>query len=92
VHGVGGTWGALATGLFASVAVNAAGANGLFNGNPGLLVSQLLAVGATWLYAGVATAVIVKLLDLTMGLRVKEHEEALGLDASQHGEIAYQLD
>ena len=47
---------------------------------------------ATWLYAAVVTAVIVKVIDLTVGFRVKEHEESLGLDASQHGEIAYQLD
>jgi Amt family ammonium transporter len=92
VHGIGGTWGAIATGLFATVAINTAGANGLFFGNPQQLVTQLIAVGATWLYAAVATFVIVKAIDLTIGMRVREHEETLGLDASQHGEIAYQLD
>jgi Amt family ammonium transporter len=92
VHGIGGTWGALATGLFATTAVNAAAANGLFYGAPDQLLKQLAAVGATWLYAGVATALIVKALQLTVGLRVRENEEALGLDRSQHGEIAYQLD
>jgi len=92
VHGIGGTWGAIATGLFATVAINSAGQNGLFYGNPQQLVTQLIAVGATWLYAAVVTAVIVKLIDVTIGFRVKEHEETLGLDASQHGEIAYQLD
>ncbi len=92
VHGVGGTWGAVATGLFASVAVNAAGANGFFSGNPDLVVKQLVAVGATWLYAGVMTAVIVKVIQLTVGLRVGENEEVVGLDRSQHGEIAYQAD
>jgi len=92
VHGIGGTWGAIATGLFATVAINTAGANGLFFGNPQQLVTQLIAVGATWIYAGIATFVIVKAIDLTIGMRVREHEESLGLDRSQHGEIAYQLD
>jgi len=92
VHGIGGTWGALATGLFATVAVNSAAADGLFAGNPEQLLKQLVAVGATWLYAGVATAVIVKGIQLTIGLRVHERDEVLGLDRSQHGEIAYQLD
>jgi Amt family ammonium transporter len=92
VHGVGGTWGAIATGIFAVAAVNSAGKDGLLAGDPSLVVSQIIAVAATWLYAGVATAVIVKIIDVTVGLRVREHEEALGLDASQHGEIAYQVD
>jgi Amt family ammonium transporter len=92
VHGIGGTWGAIATGIFATVAINAAGANGLLAGNPEQLLKQAVAVGATWLYAGVATFVIVKVIDVTIGMRVKESEESIGLDASQHGEIAYQLD
>jgi Amt family ammonium transporter len=92
VHGVGGTWGALATGLFATVAINSAGANGLFFGNPAQLGIQAIAVGATWAYAAIVTAIIVKIVDVTVGMRVREHEEALGLDASQHGEVAYQLD
>ena len=92
VHGIGGTWGAIATGLFATVAVNSAAADGLFSGNPEQLIKQLIAVAATWLYAGIATAVIVKGIQLTIGLRVHERDEVLGLDRSQHGEIAYQLD
>jgi Amt family ammonium transporter len=92
VHGIGGTWGAIATGLFATVAINSGGANGLFFGNPSQLLTQVIAVGATWIYAAGATFVIVKVIDMTIGMRVREHEEALGLDASQHGEIAYQLD
>ena len=92
VHGIGGTWGALATGIFATVAVNAAGANGLLFGNPEQLLKQAIAVGATWIYAAVVTVVIVKVIDLTIGMRVKEDEESVGLDRSQHGEIAYQLD
>jgi Amt family ammonium transporter len=92
VHGIGGTWGALATGLFATVAINSAGQDGLFYGNPNQLLTQAIAVAATWIYAAVVTAIIVKLIDVTVGFRVKEHEESLGLDASQHGEIAYVLD
>ena len=92
VHGIGGTWGAIATGIFATVAINSAGANGLLSGNPEQLLKQVIAVGATWVYAAVATFVIVKVIDVTIGMRVKESEESLGLDRSQHGEIAYQLD
>jgi Amt family ammonium transporter len=91
VHGVGGTWGAIATGLFAQEAINSAGKNGLFFGNPAQLVTQVVAVGATWLFAGVMTFLILKLIDLVIGLRVEEKEEVLGLDVSQHGEVAYQL-
>ena len=92
VHGIGGTWGAIATGIFATVAINSAGANGLLYGNPQQLLTQVVAVGATWIYAATATFVIVKVIDLTIGMRVQESEESLGLDRSQHGEIAYQLD
>ncbi|HEY0583841.1 MAG TPA: ammonia channel protein, partial [Chloroflexota bacterium] len=91
VHGIGGTWGALATGLFASVAVNSAGANGLFYGNPQQFVTQAIAVAVSWVYSCVMTFVILKAIDAVVGLRVPEEEEVLGLDSSQHGEIAYQL-
>jgi ammonium transporter, Amt family len=91
VHGIGGMWGAIATGLFASTAVNSAGANGLFYGNPGLLVNQLIAVGATIAYSAVGTLVIYKVLDATIGMRVTEKEEVLGLDLTQHREAAYTL-
>jgi Amt family ammonium transporter len=91
VHGVGGWWGALATGLFATVAVNAGGANGLFFGNPAQLGIQLVAVLSVTLYSGGATWVILKLVDRLVGLRVPEAEEIRGLDTSQHGEPAYQL-
>ncbi|MDO8672360.1 MAG: ammonia channel protein, partial [Dehalococcoidia bacterium] len=90
-HGIGGTWGAIATGLFATTAINAAGGTGLFYGNPGQLGIQLLAVAITWAYAGGATFVILKFVDLVIGLRVKEDEELAGLDESQHGEVAYQV-
>ena len=91
VHGIGGTWGAIATGLFATLAVNAGGANGLFYGNAGQLGVQLVAVAASWIFSAGGTFVILKVVDLLVGLRVEEHEEVLGLDASQHGETAYQL-
>jgi Amt family ammonium transporter len=89
VHGVGGTWGALATGLFASKAINDAGADGLFFGNPGLFGIQVLAVLATWVYAFAVTFILLKILDWTMGLRVSDEEEENGLDLSQHSETGY---
>jgi ammonium transporter, Amt family len=91
VHGVGGTWGAIATGLFATVAVNSAGANGLVYGNPQQLLTQLVAVVASWVYSVVMTFIILKAIDAVIGVRVPESEEVLGLDTTQHGEIAYQL-
>ena len=89
VHCVGGMWGALATGLFASKAVNAAGNNGLFFGNPHQLYVQAVAVGSTLLYAIVGTFVIYKIIDVTIGMRVVEKDEDLGLDLTQHRERAY---
>jgi ammonium transporter, Amt family len=91
VHGVGGTWGALATGLFASLAVNPAGANGLFYGNPKQLGIQLIAVLATAAFSMVGTFILLKLVDLVMGIRVADHEEAVGLDLTQHGEAGYHM-
>ena len=88
-HGLGGTFGALATGLFASKAINAAGANGLFFGNSALFGTQLVAVAATWVYSFIVTLVLFKLLDMTMGLRVTDEEEIVGLDIASHGEEAY---
>jgi ammonium transporter, Amt family len=92
VHGVGGTLGALLTGLFASKVVNAAGNDGLFFGNPGLVGVQILAVLATWLYAATVTFVLLKVLDATIGLRVHADEEDDGLDVAQHGESAYAVE
>jgi ammonium transporter, Amt family len=89
VHGVGGTLGALATGLFASKAINPAGNDGLFFGNPGLLANQALSVVVAWVYSFVVTWVILKILDRTMGLRVSDEHELNGLDLSQHGETGY---
>jgi|FaiFalDrversion2_1042247.scaffolds.fasta_scaffold01946_3 Amt family ammonium transporter len=91
VHGVGGTWGAIATGLFASTAVNPAGADGLVFGNPALLGKQVIAVAATWAFAAGMTFVILKVLDRLIGLRVSPQEEEVGLDLTQHGEAAYKL-
>jgi Amt family ammonium transporter len=89
VHGVGGTLGALATGLFASKAINPAGNDGLFFGNPSLLANQALSVVVAWVYSFVVTWIILKILDRTMGLRVSDEHELNGLDLSQHGETGY---
>ena len=87
VHGVGGTWGALATGLFASAAVG--GTDGLFFGNPALMIPQIVSVIGTLIYVGVVTWIILKILAATMGLRVSDEDEQMGLDLSQHNEAAY---
>jgi Amt family ammonium transporter len=88
VHGVGGTFGAVATGIFATTAINAY--PGLIDGNPSQAFTQVVAVGATIAYAVVATFVIVKVTDLVLGIRVKSDQEELGLDIAVHGEVAYQ--
>jgi Amt family ammonium transporter len=90
VHGVGGTWGALATGLFASKAINAAGNDGLFFGNPGQLGIQFVAVLATLALAMIGTFIILSLVKAVMGLRLADDEERMGLDLSQHNERAYE--
>ncbi len=89
IHGIGGTWGALATGLFASTAVNPDGANGLFFGHPAQLWIQFLSVVATMAFAFVMTLIILKLIDALVGLRVTEEEEERGLDISLHNEAGY---
>jgi Amt family ammonium transporter len=89
VHGVGGTVGAIATGIFASTVVNPAGPDGLLFGNVALMGPQLIAVFATWVYAFAVTWVLLKLVDVFVGLRVEREDEILGLDLSQHGETAY---
>jgi len=87
IHGIGGSWGSLAVGLFATKAVN--NYAGLLFGNLKLLEAQVIAVVATVVYAFVVTFVIAKIVDTVMGLRVSEVEEYVGLDISQHGEVAY---
>jgi Amt family ammonium transporter len=89
VHGVGGIFGAIMTGVFATKLVNPAGNDGLLYGNPSLLTTQLTAVGTTIVFAAVGTAVILLVLKAVMGLRVSEEQERVGLDLSQHSESAY---
>ncbi len=89
VHGVGGALGALLTGVFAQKAFNAAGNDGLLAGNPGLMVPQLLGVGAAAAYAVVVTFVLLKVVDKVVGLRVDLDAEREGLDPALHGESAY---
>jgi Amt family ammonium transporter len=88
-HGMGGIWGALATGLFATTAVNSAGANGLFYGNPAQFLWQLIGAVVAAVFAFGVTFVLAKVLDKTIGLSVTAKEEEVGLDISEHGERAY---
>lgn len=88
-HGMAGTWGALATGIFASKAVNPAGADGLIYGNWQLFQAQCVSVLVAWVYAFVMTYIIAKALNRFRSLAVTENEEEVGLDISQHGEEAY---
>jgi Amt family ammonium transporter len=90
VHGVGGLWGGIGTGIFATAAVG--GADGLLEGNGGQMADQIIAIGAVALYSFAGTAVILKVLDLVLGLRLSEEEEDLGLDVTQHGERGYVFD
>lgn len=89
VHGIGGIWGALATGLFADASIG--GYNGLFFGEPKQLWYQLVATVVALVFSGVATFVILKFVNMIVPLRVEDDEEVLGLDSSQHGEMAYQI-
>jgi Amt family ammonium transporter len=89
IHGVGGSWGALATGLFASQLINPTGADGLFFGNPMQLGIQAIAVAATMIYAFGGTFILLKLIDWTIGLRVEVEDEIAGLDITQHSEDGY---
>lgn len=89
VHGLGGTWGAIATGIFATKSVNPAGADGLLYGNPQQLANQLIGVAAGWALAAVGTFLILKLVSLVTPLRATEEEELTGMDMSLHGETAY---
>jgi ammonium transporter, Amt family len=88
-HGIGGVWGALATGLFAQKLVNSAGSDGLFYGNPRQLLVQATAVLASAAWGFFGSIAVLKVLGWVMGLRVTPEEEELGLDVSQHGEMAY---
>lgn len=89
VHGVGGTVGAILTGIFATTEVNAAGKEGLLRGNPSLLVTQIIAIVIAYIFAGVGTFIILKILDATVGLRLKPEVEIQGMDINEHGEEGY---
>jgi Amt family ammonium transporter len=89
VHGLSGVWGLIATGLFASPAIN--GAAGLFYGNPSQLTVQVIAVVATAIYTFVVSLLIAKALDITIGLRVEDRQEITGLDSALHEESGYRL-
>ncbi len=91
VHCVGGIWGALATGLFASKAINAAGADGLFFGNPQQFLIQAVAVGVTLIFSFAVSWILLKVIEATLGLRVSTEEEVAGLDISEHQEAGYTL-
>jgi ammonium transporter, Amt family len=90
VHGVGGVFGAVATGVLATSVIQPS-FRGLIDGNPGQVVTQIVAIGATIAYAVIATFVIVKVVNAILGIRISAHDEELGLDLSTHGEVAYQL-
>lgn len=83
-HGIGSTWGVLATGIFATI-----GATGLLSGNAHQLTVQAVAVAVTWIYSFIVTYGLARVIDAVIGLRVRDDEESVGLDISQHGEGAY---
>ena len=89
VHGLSGVWGLIATGLFASPAIN--GVAGLFYGNPNQLMIQIIAVVATAVYTFAVSLILAKVLDITVGLRVEDKEEINGLDAALHQESGYRI-
>ncbi|MFJ8246524.1 ammonium transporter [Peribacillus asahii] len=89
LHGIGGTWGGVATGLFATTSVNAGGADGLFYGDASLLWKSLVAIIATYIFVAVVTFIIAKVTSIFVPLRVNEEDESVGLDISLHGEKAY---
>ena len=89
MHGVGGIWGAIATGLFATKTVNAAGADGLFYGNPAQLLIQVKATLVTVVWSFVLSFVLLKVVNAVMGARADEHEERVGLDLTGLRESAY---
>lgn len=89
VHGIGGLWGALATGLFASTVANPDGANGLFYGNAHQFVVQAIGAGAAIVYSMILTFVILKVINVTVGLRAEMDDEVQGLDVTDHKEVGY---
>ena len=91
IHAIGGVWGAMATGVFGTIVVNSAGADGLFHGNAAQVWKQFMACGITLVYDVIATLVICFAVDKVMGLRVSHEEETMGLDLTQHHERAYTI-
>jgi Amt family ammonium transporter len=91
IHGIGGTVGALSTGIFCQAKYNPAGADGLMLGHGKQFLAQVIATAITWGFAFIVTSVLVKLIDVTIGIRVKSEDEETGLDLSQHGEVGYNL-
>ena len=91
VHGVGGTVGAILTGVFCLASIQSASKDGLIKGQVGPLLTQLAGVGATWIYAAIVSAILLLVIDKVMGLRVKSSDEDAGLDLSEHGEEGYAL-
>lgn len=90
LHGIGGIWGGIATGLFATLKVNDGGANGLFYGDPSLLLKQVIAIVVTLVFAAAVTAIITLIIKLFLPIRVDQDQEFKGLDLTLHGEKAYQ--
>jgi Amt family ammonium transporter len=90
VHGIGGIWGAIMTGVFAVEAIG--GTKGLLEGNGSIMIEQIIAVVATLVYGFIVSAVILKVLDAVMGLRVSESDEDTGTDLTSHGERGYVAD
>ena len=89
VHGLGGILGALLTGVFAVAAIGGTGKSGVIDGNPAQMILQLEGIGMTLVWSGVVSFVILKLIDLTIGLRVSKDIEVEGLDLALHGEILH---
>lgn len=89
IHGIGGMWGAIATGLWATTAVNPEGANGLFYGETNLFVAQIISIGVAIVFAVVGSAILYKVVSVVVALRADENEEVLGLDITEHGERGY---
>ncbi|MBR3051817.1 MAG: ammonium transporter, partial [Selenomonadaceae bacterium] len=89
IHGIGGMWGAIATGLWATTAVNPDGANGLFYGETNLFIAQIISIGVAIIFAVVGSTILYKVVNAAVALRAEENEEILGLDITEHGERGY---
>jgi len=92
IHGIGGIWGGIATGIFASKAWNPAGADGLIFGNIDLMIAQIISISAAIIYSFIITFVILLIIKFFIGLRVSKEDEMKGLDITQHYENAYKIE